>query len=120
LPRGSRSSNPVRPTQQRSRRNSLIAKRLDARSAPRRGENRHRAIRINPTLSDVSTKVHTGDIGNTFGLNGFSIGSSLQVSRSKYPRSYCMKLTSHILSVTCLTLTRCLANTVLTFILRRL
>ena len=37
-------------------------------------------------------------MGNTFGPNGFSIGSSRQVSSSKYPRSYCMKLTSQIRS----------------------
>ena len=29
----------------------------------------------------------TGYMGNTFGPNGFSSGSSTRVSRSKYPRS---------------------------------
>ena len=30
---------------------------------------------------------YIGYIGNTFGPNGFSIGSKTRVSRSKYPRS---------------------------------
>ena len=54
---------------------------------------------------------YSGDIGNTFGPNGFSIGSSLQVSSSKYPKSYCMKVTSHVRSLTCFTPTFCPANT---------
>jgi hypothetical protein len=39
----------VIPTQQRSRRVTKRASVLDARSAPRRGEDRPTAIRINPT-----------------------------------------------------------------------
>jgi hypothetical protein len=38
--------------------------------------------------------VYSEDIGNTFGPKGFSIGSSRHVSSSKYPKSYCMKVTS--------------------------
>jgi hypothetical protein len=51
--------------------------------------------------SGTSVTVYTEDIGSTFGRNGFSMGSSLQVSSSKYPKSYCMKLTSQVLSLTC-------------------
>jgi len=40
--------------------------RLDARSAPRRGENRPEAIRINPTLSASKTKM--GPNGAHFAL----------------------------------------------------
>src|SRR5712664_3062890 len=38
----------------------------------------------------------TGYIGNNFGPNGFSSGSSTRVSRSKYPKSKSIKLTSQI------------------------
>jgi hypothetical protein len=31
--------------------------------------------------------VYSGDIGNTFGVKGLSIGSSRMLSSSKYPRS---------------------------------
>jgi len=31
--------------------------------------------------------VHSGDMGNTFAAKGFAIGSSREVSSSKYPRS---------------------------------
>jgi hypothetical protein len=31
--------------------------------------------------------VYSGDIGNTVGPNGFAMGSSRQVSSSKYPKS---------------------------------
>jgi len=37
-------------------------------------------------------------MGNTFGPKGFSSGSNTRVSRSKYPRSYSIKLTSQISS----------------------
>jgi hypothetical protein len=37
-------------------------------------------------------------MGNSFGPNGFSIGSSRHVSSSKYPKSYCIKVTSHVLT----------------------
>ena len=40
----------------------------------------------------------TGYIGNTFGPKGFFSGSSTRVSRSKYPRSYSIKLTSQMSS----------------------
>jgi len=36
---------------------------------------------------DWQKLVRPGDMGNTFGPNGFSSGSSTRVSRSKYPRS---------------------------------
>jgi transposase InsO family protein len=39
-------------------------------------------------------------MGNSFGPNGLSIGSSLHVSSSKYPKSYCMKVTSQMWSST--------------------
>ena len=55
--------------------------------------------------------VHSGGIGNTFGPNGLSMGSSLQVSSSKYPSSYCMKLTNQTRSPTCVTPTFCPAKT---------
>ena len=43
---------------------------LDARSAPGgRGAGMHR---VNPTLSAKIQEVHTGHMGNTFALNGFS------------------------------------------------
>ena len=58
-------------------------------------------------------------MGNTFGLNGFSIGSSLHSSSSKYPKSSSMKLTSQIRSLTCRTPTSGPANTALTLIFRR-
>lgn len=45
---------------------------------------------------------YSGDMGNTVGPNGFSIGSSRHVSSSKYPGSNCMKLTSQMRSSTCL------------------
>ena len=54
--------------------------------------------------------VHSGDIGNTFEPKGFWIGSSLHVSSSKYPRSYCMKLTSQMRSPTWVTPTFCPAR----------
>ena len=41
----------------------------------------------NPAGRTISFRVHSGDIGNTFGLNGFAMGSSRHVSWSKYPRS---------------------------------
>src|SRR5437899_6187641 len=37
------------------------------------------------------TTLFRSDMGNTFGPNGFSSGSSTRVSRSKYPRSYSIK-----------------------------
>jgi len=47
-------------------------------------------------------RVHTGDMGNTFGPNGFAGGSSWHVSSSKHPRSQSIKLTRQILSSACL------------------
>jgi hypothetical protein len=35
------------------------------------------------SISDTWVTVHSGDMGNRFGPNGFSLGSSLQVSSSK-------------------------------------
>lgn len=46
--------------------------------------------------------VHTGDMGNTLASKGFWALSMRPVSWSKDPRSYCMKLTSQILSATSL------------------
>ena len=37
----------------------------------------------NPDGASIPIKVYSGDMGNTFGPKGFSIGSSLQVSSSK-------------------------------------
>src|SRR4029077_17218016 len=42
----------------------------------------------------------TGYMGNTFGPKGFSSGSKTLVSKSKYPRSYCIKLTNQMSSCT--------------------
>ena len=39
-----------------------------------------------------SATVHSERTGNSFGPNRFSIGSSRQVSSSKYSKSYCMKV----------------------------
>jgi hypothetical protein len=39
------------------------------------------------SIPDTWVTVYSGDMGNTFGPKGFSIGSSLHVSRSKYARS---------------------------------
>ena len=72
------------------------------------------------SVPDTWVTVYSGDIGNTFGPKGFSIGSSLHVSWSKYPRSKSIKLTSEISSLTCLMLTLWPANTTLRLILRRL
>jgi hypothetical protein len=56
------------------------------------------------SIPDAWVTVHSGgDIGNTFGPNGFSIGSTRMASSSKYPKSYCIKLTSHTRSPTCVT-----------------
>jgi hypothetical protein len=57
-------------------------------------------------------------MGNTFGPNGFSIGSSRQVSSSKSPKSWCMTLTSQMCSPTCVTPTFCPAKTRLRFTFR--
>jgi hypothetical protein len=35
------------------------------------------------SIPDTWVTVHSGDMGNTFGANGFSIGSSRHVSSSK-------------------------------------
>ena len=43
-------------------------------------------------------------MGNTVGPNGLAIGSSRQVSSSKYPKSYCMNVTSQMRSLTWVTL----------------
>src|SRR5439155_2781568 len=43
------------------------------------------------SIPDKWVTVYTEDIGNTFGPKGFSRGSSLQVSWSKYPRSHVPK-----------------------------
>jgi hypothetical protein len=51
--------------------------------------------------------VYSERVGNSFGPNGFSIGSSRHVSSSKYPKSYCMKITSQMRSRTCGTLVSC-------------
>src|SRR4029079_4548150 len=59
-------------------------------------------------------------MGNSFGPNGFSIGSSRHVSSSKYPKSYCMKVTSQMRSPTCVTPTCCPAKTWLKSIFRPL
>jgi hypothetical protein len=39
------------------------------------------------SVPDTWVTVYSGDMGNTFAPKGFSRGSSLQVSWSKYPRS---------------------------------
>ena len=64
-------------------------------SFPHNGPSKPRVAGSNPAGRTISKRSipetwvtdHSGDIGNTFGLNGFSIGSSLHVSWSKYPRS---------------------------------
>jgi hypothetical protein len=48
---------------------------------------------------DTWVTVHSGDIGNTFGPKGFSIGSTRMASSSKYPKSYCIELTSRTLDI---------------------
>src|SRR6202011_3255739 len=53
----------------------------------------------------------TGYMGNTFGPKGFSSGSKTLVSKSKYPRSYCIKLTNQMSSCTSLMPTACPAKT---------
>src|SRR5437867_3131905 len=55
--------------------------------------------------------VYSEHIGNTFEPKGFSIGSSRHSSSSKYPKSYCMKVTSQMRSPTCVTPTFCPAKT---------
>jgi len=47
--------------------------------------------------------VYSGDMGNSLGPKGPSIGSSLPDSSSKYPSPYSMKLTSQMCSAVCLT-----------------
>src|SRR5262245_36175056 len=61
---------------------------------------------------------HSGDMGDTFGPKGFSIGSRRHVSSSKYPKSYCIKVTSQMRSLTWRTPTRWPAKTWLRLILR--
>ncbi len=39
------------------------------------------------SVPDTWVTVYSGGMGNTFGPKGFSMGSSLQVWWSKYPRS---------------------------------
>ena len=50
-------------------------------------------------------------MGDSLGPKGSSIGSSLHVSSSKYPKFSCMKVTSQTCSPTCVTPTFCLAKT---------
>ena len=52
-----------------------------------RGSNLSERAKTTGSIPDTWVTVYSGDMGNTFGPKGFSIGSSLQVSWSKYPRS---------------------------------
>ncbi len=51
-------------------------------------------------LTFNATAAYTEDIGNSFGRNGFTAGSTRRSSSSKNPRSYSMNETSQILSLT--------------------
>src|SRR4051812_44997092 len=51
------------------------------------GSNPAPATNITWSIPVTWVTVHSEHIGNTFGPNGFSIGSSRHVSSSKYPKS---------------------------------
>lgn len=50
----------------------------------------------NPSVSAIDLVVQPGDMGDDLVPNGLSVGCKDFCSRSKYPRSQCVKLTSQV------------------------